>query len=92
MRKQTKAQNLDLVMQNAIGIVNAITSLQTNGVDVSGLWYLFKVYLEQSGIDSNKIIPSSISVKPPDTSGAVGGELPQLDGRSTATMVNDKAM
>lgn len=94
MRKQTKAQNLDLVMQNAIGIVNAITSLQANGVDVAGLWYLFKVYLEQSGIDATKIIPNNTggAMPPPNLPANIGMQQPPLDGRSTATMVNDEAL
>ncbi len=81
IRKNEKQQNLDLVMQNAIGLQNAINQMQAQGQDVAGLVGLFKRYMEMAGFDADKFFSQGQM----DVAGGlaqVGGELPVLDGRS----------
>lgn len=82
IRKQGKQQNLDLVMQNAIGLQNAINQMQAQGQDVSGLIDLFRRYIEMSGIDSTKFFESGQADITSGLIAQVGGGNVATDGRS----------
>lgn len=82
IRKQDRQQNLDLVMQNAIGLQNAINQMQTQGQDVTGLVDLFKRYMEMSGIDSDKFFDQGQADISSGLVAQVGGDNVAVDGRS----------
>ena len=89
IRKNNKQQNLDLVMQNAIGLQNAINNMSAQGQDVTGLVGLFKRYMEMAGFDSDKFfnqgqVDIAGALAQEGLADQVGGNLPQLDGRSDA--------
>lgn len=81
IRKSERQQNLDLVMQNAIGLQNAINQMQAQGQEVGGLVDLFKRYVEMAGFDADKFF-SGLPQMGGGLSNQVGSALPQTDGRS----------
>ena len=82
IRKQDRQQNLDLVMQNAIGLQNAINQMQAQGQNVTGLVDLFKRYMEMSGIDSDKFFDQGQADISSGLVAQVGGDNVAVDGRS----------
>lgn len=91
IRKQDRQQNLDLVMQNMIGLQNAINQMRAQGQDVGGLVDLAKRYVEMAGFDGDKFFAGQAQL----TNGLVnqvGSALPQTDGRSEPPMNSEIAL
>lgn len=59
IRKQSKQQNLDLFIQNMVGIQNAINGMTEQGQDVSGIINLVKKYATQAGFDGDQFFSNT---------------------------------
>lgn len=83
IRKSEKQGNLDMVLQNTIGLQNAINQMREQGQDVTGIIEIFKSYIASAGLDADVFFSPTIQSTSNNIAADVGSKVPKLDGRTT---------
>jgi len=85
IRKQSKQQNLDLFIQNMVGMQNAINSMTEQGQDVSAIIALVRKYADQAGFNGASFFNGGTEQLAGEVAGQVTAPVPQEildDGRT----------